>query len=408
MNDAVVEPELVTWADRFARRTRTAGGGEIAAIMALAGRTDVISFAGGVPDPATFDGLTLAELLREIAATGDTAPFQYGPTGGLPSTREYLAERLERLEGRRPSDGELLVTSGGIEALDAIGKAFLDRGDVVAVEAPTYLGAIMSFRSFEADVVGLALDDEGLDAAGLESELRRGLRPKLLYTIPEHQNPAGVTLSAERRDALVDLARRYGFLVVEDVAYRELWSGAPPLPSLWAAAPDVVLQIGTFSKIFMPGTRLGWAAGPAPVVDRLVWAKQTTDQCASTLAQRLLEEYGRRGLLDEAVARARDLYARRRSLTLDALARWLPEEAEWTRPRGGFFTWLTLPEGSDANALAATAADAGVAIVPGTPFFADAQGARNVRLSFSRITDDEIDEGVRRLAALVARAPASA
>ena len=401
MHDAVVEPELVTWVERFARRTGTAGGAEIAAIMALADRSDVISFAGGVPDPVTFDGVTLAELLREIALAGETAAFQYGPTEGLASTREYLAERLERLEGRRPAEDELLVTSGGIEALNAIGKAFLDRGDVVVVEAPTYLGAIMSFRSFEADVVGVRLDDEGLDPVALEHELRRGLRPKLLYTIPDHQNPAGVTLAGERRVALVELARRYGFLVVEDVAYRELGSDESQLQSLWFAAPDVVLQIGTFSKIFMPGTRLGWASGPAPVVEKLVWAKQTTDQCASTLAQRLLEEYGRRGLLDDAIARARGFYARRRVRTLQALERWLPEDVAWTRPQGGFFTWLTLREGGDSAAVAARAAEAGVAVVPGAPFFADGRGAQNVRLSFSRIADDEIVEGIRRLAPLL-------
>ena len=403
VDDLVVEPELRSWAEAFARRTRTGAGGDIAAIMAIAGRTDIISFAGGVPDPATFDGVTLADLLREIALAGDPTPFQYGPTEGLPSTIEFLAARLDAVEGVHPGVGEIMVTSGGIEALELLGKAFLDDGDVVAVEAPTYLGAIMSFRSFEADVVAVSLDDEGLDPDGLDAELRRGLRPKFLYTIPDHQNPAGVTLSADRRIALVELARRYGFLIVEDVAYRELVFDGEPAPSLWATAPDIVLQIGTCSKTFMPGTRLGWACGPREVVEKLVWSKQTTDQCASTLAQRLLEEYGRRGLLDETIRRSQAFYGRRSRKLLDALAKRMPQGAEWTRPHGGFFSWLTLPPGSDASELAERAAATGVAIVPGLPFFPDGRGRRNVRLSFSRVRDEEIEEGIARLASLVSQ-----
>jgi 2-aminoadipate transaminase len=407
VDEVVVEPELAAWRDRFAARTRTGAGGDIAAIMAIAGRTDIISFAGGVPDPATFQPIVLADVLRDLAVAGEVNAFQYGPTEGLASTLEFLADRLAAVEGLRPEAGELIVTSGGIEALELLGKALLDPGDAVAVEAPTYLGAIMSFRSFEADVVALPFDDDGLEPDALEAELRRGLRPKFLYTIPDHQNPTGVTLAADRRPAVVELARRYGFLIVEDVAYRELVFDGDPAPSLWAAAPDTVLQIGTFSKTFMPGTRLGWACGPAEVVSNLIWAKQTTDQCASTLGQRLLEEFGRRGLLDEAIRRSQVFYARRCRTTLDALARLAPTGLEWTHPRGGFFTWLTLPPGADAGELADRAAAAGVAIVPGTPFFPDSRGGRNLRLSFSRVRDEEIEEGIARLAALV-QSPAAA
>jgi 2-aminoadipate transaminase len=395
-----VEPELVRWSERFAARTRSDVGAEIAQILALAARTDVISFAGGIPDPVTFPGRDLAAILAELAETGDVTAFQYGPTEGLASTRGWLADRLERLEGRRPGEGELMVTSGGIEALELLGKAFLDPGDVVAVEAPTYLGAIMSVRSFEADVAGFAVDDDGLDPGSLETELAKGLRPKFLYTIPDHQNPAGVTLSAERRAAVAELARRYGFLVVEDVAYRELTFTPDRPPAMWATAPDVVLQIGTFSKTFMPGTRLGWAAGPADVVAKLAWAKQLTDQCPSGLGQRLLEEYGRRGLLDEQIARANELYGSRCAALLAALEAELGDRARWTRPRGGFFSWAVLP-GVDALDLAARGADAGVAVVPGSPFYADERGGDAVRLSFSRAGEDEIAEGVRRLAALL-------
>ncbi|MGH2450568.1 MAG: PLP-dependent aminotransferase family protein, partial [Candidatus Limnocylindria bacterium] len=289
-----VEQELRRWDALFAERTRAGGGEGLIAILALAAADNVISFAGGLPDPGTFPGPVVAEILGELIERGDASPFQYSPTEGLPGPRDFVAGRLERLEGRRPSEAELLLTSGAIEALELVGKAFLDRGDRVLVEAPTYLGAVMAFQSFEAEVLGVPMDGEGLRVDELERILAAGPAPKLLYTIPDHQNPAGVSLSPERRTALVDLARRHGLLVVEDVAYREISFGDEFPPSLWTLAPELVVQAGTFSKTFFPGVRLGWAAGPPGVVAKLVWAKQNTDQCAGALGQRLLEEYGRR------------------------------------------------------------------------------------------------------------------
>ena len=393
-----VEPQLIRWAESFAARARADVGGGLAEILALSGATDVISFSGGFPDPATFPGPVLADILRELTESGDVSALQYAPTPGLPGPREFLASRLEELEGLRPTDRELLVTSGGIECLELVGKSFLDPGDVALVEGPTYLGAIMALRSFEADVRAVPVDDEGLRVDELESAVG-ARRPKFLYTIPDHQNPSGVSLSAERRQALVDVARRRGFLVVEDVAYRELGFDGTRLPSLWSLGPDVVLQCGTFSKTFFPGVRLGWAAGPADVVDRLTLAKQLTDQCASPLAQRLLEEYGRRGHLDRGIAAGRELYARRCALLMESLERHLPSGAEWTRPRGGFFSWLTLPGGADAVEVTRRGMREGVAVVPGAPFYPDGRGTQNVRLSFSRVADEEIEDGVRRLAA---------
>jgi 2-aminoadipate transaminase len=396
-----VDQQLVRWAETFAARTRGEVGAGIAEILAMSGATDVISFSGGFPDPATFPGPVLAELLRELIDQGDASAFQYAPTPGLPGPRDFLASRLEALEGIRPAEGELLVTSGAVECLELVGKSFLDPGDVALVEGPTYLGAIMSFRSFEADVRAVPLDDEGLDVEALEVAAGQA-KPKLLYTIPDHQNPAGVSLSTERREALVELARRRGFLVVEDVAYRELSFHGERPPSLWSLGPDVVLQCGTFSKTFFPGVRLGWAAGPEEIVQQLGAAKQLTDQCASPLAQRLLEEYGRRGHLDRGIAAARDLYGRRAGLLMDALERHLAGRVAWTRPRGGFFSWLTLPDGVGSVPVARRAMQEGVSVVPGMPFFPDGRGTENVRLAFSRVSDDEIEEGVRRLAAAVA------
>ena len=392
-----------SWSDLFAARTRADIGGELAAILAHVANPELISFAGGFPDAQTFPGATAAALLDELVAAGDSSPFQYSPTRGLPGPLDAFAARIEALQGRRPDDAELMITSGGIELLELVGKTFLDRGDVVVVEGPTYLGAIMAFRTFEAEVVAVALDDDGLRVDELESLLAGGLRPKLLYTIDDHQNPAGVSLSAERREALVELARRYGFLLIEDVAYRELgFSGDAP-PSVWSAAPDVVVQAGTTSKTFFPGVRLGWAAGPAEVVAQLVSAKQNTDQCAGALGQRLFEEYSRRGWIDEQLARSRELYRRRADLLLDSLERRMPAGVSWTRPQGGFFSWLTLP-GVDGAELAREAVQNGVAIVPGAPFFPDGRGTDNVRLSFSKVDDERIDEGIARLAELVAGA----
>jgi 2-aminoadipate transaminase len=393
--------ETPPWDRLFAERTRGEVGEGIAAVLAFLGRPDLISFAGGFPDPLTFPRERASALLAEFAAAGESAAFQYAPTRGLAGPLDAIAGRLETLQGRRPADDELVITSGAIEALELVGKSFLDRGDLVVVEGPTYLGAIMAFRSFEAELVAVPLDEQGLEVDELQRRLAEGLRPKLVYTIPDHQNPAGVSLSRERRELLVELARRYGFLVVEDVAYRELGFGDEPEPSLWSLAPDVVLQAGTTSKTLFPGVRLGWAVGPADVSAQLVSAKQNTDQCAGALGQRLFEEYVRRGWIDEQLVQSRSLYRRKCDRMLAALERYMPAGTRWTSPKGGFFSWLTLPDGGDAGELAKRAVERGVAIVPGSLFFADDRGGNNVRLSFSLVDEAEIDDGIERLASLV-------
>ena len=396
-----VTSETRRWDELFAARTRGDVGEGIAAILGFLGVPDLISFAGGFPDPLTFPRERASELLAEFAAAGETSAFQYAPTRGLAGPRDALAGRLETLQGRRPAEDELLITSGGIEALELVGKAFLDRGDLVVVEGPTYVGAIMAFRSFEAEVVAVPMDEHGLQVDDLERRLAEGLRPKLLYTIPDHQNPAGVSLSADRRALLVELARRHGFLIIEDVAYRELGFEDDAPPSLWSLAPDVVVQAGTTSKTFFPGVRLGWAVGPAEVAAQLVAAKQNTDQCAGALGQRLFEEYVRRGWIDDQLARSRALYRRKCERMLAALERCMPSDARWTRAQGGFFSWLTLPEGVDAGDLAKQAVERGVGIVPGSLFFPDGRGGDNVRLSFSMVDEALIDTGIERLASLV-------
>jgi 2-aminoadipate transaminase len=388
------------WTASFARRARVLGGGEITAILALAGASDVITFSGGFPDPQTFPAGVLAEISGRLLAEDAAVALQYSATEGLASLRSYLAGRLELLEGLRPGPGELMVTSGGIDCMELLAKSLIDPGDVVIVEAPTYLGAIMAFRGYEADVRAVPMDAGGMRVDALDDLLRGGLRPKVVYTIPDHQNPTGLSLAADRRPALAALARRYGFLILEDVAYRELGFDDARPPSLWTLAPDMVVQAGTFSKIFFPGVRLGWAAGPPVIIDQLCTAKQNSDQCSGALGQRMLEEYGHGGHLDAQLIASRALYERRAGLITRALAEHMPAGTTWTTPRGGFFTWLTLPEGVDTVALTPAARAAKVAYVPGRPFYTDGAGARQLRLAYSRVADDLISEGVRRLADL--------
>jgi 2-aminoadipate transaminase len=391
------------WDERLARRTHALGGSEITAILSLAGATDVITFSGGFPEPATFPTGVLADIAARLIAEDPGVALQYSATEGLAGVREYVSGRLAAAGGRAPGAGELMITSGGIDCMELLAKSYVDPGDAVVVEAPTYLGGIMAFRGYEADVHGVPLDDSGMRVDVLADLLAGGLRPKIVYTIPDYQNPTGLSMSAERRRELAGLARRYDFLILEDVAYRELGFGAAPPPSLWSLAPDVVLQAGTFSKIFSPGFRMGWAAGPAEIISRLVVAKQNSDQCAGALGQRMLEEYGRGGHLDRQVAASRVLYERRASLMTRALAAHMPDGATWTTPDGGFYVWLTCPDGVDTVALSAAARDKKVAYVPGRPFYPEnaRAGASQIRLAYSRVADDLIDEGVRRIADVV-------
>ena len=371
-------------------------------MLAFLGLPDLISFAGGFPDPLTFPRERASALLAEFAAAGEASAFQYAPTRGLAGTLDALAGRLESLQGRRPAEDELLITSGGMEALELVGKSFLDRGDLVVVEAPTYLGAIMAFRSFEAEVVAVPLDERRTRRRRARAAAGGGAAPEAPLHDPRPPEPG-------RRQPLgraADGARRACAPVrVPDRRGRRL-----PRARLRGRRAAEPLEPRAGRRSCRPGRRRRRSspacasAGP-PARPRssaqLVAAKQNTDQCAGALGQRLFEEYVRRGWIDEQLAQSRALYRRKCERMLAALERHMPAGVRWTRPEGGFFSWLTLPEGGDAPDLARRAVERGVGIVPGSLFFPDGRGGDNVRLSFSMVDEALIDDGHR--AARVAR-----
>ena len=383
----------------FARRAQNQND-ELTTI--LAGSPEgVLSLAGGFPNPATFPSGLLDELTLRVLRDEPGVALQYAPVEGIPSVREYLIERQELLHGLRPEREELIVTSGGMECIALACQSLIDPGDTVAVEAPTYLGALMAFERYEAVVEGIPMDEDGLVVEALEERLEGGLRPKLLYVIPEFQNPTGRTLPLARREALVQVCRRFGVLILEDVAYREIaFDGTAP-PSLWSLGPDVVVQAGTFSKIFCPGVRMGWAAGPPEVIAQLAAAKQTTDQCSGALGQKLVEAYGRAGHFERQIPASRELYASHWRALERGLRAHMPEGVTWSRPLGGFFSWIALPEGIDTIALRPLAVEAGVAYVPGVPF----GGAPNeLRVAFSYLGEPELESAASRLSSVVSSA----
>jgi 2-aminoadipate transaminase len=384
----------------FSRRALDRGDAELTAI--LAGHPpEVLPMTGGFPNPETFPAEVLGEIVAQLMREDPGVALQYTPCEGIPSVREYLIERQEALQGRRPAWEELIVTSGGMESISLISNSLLDPGDPMVVEAPSYLGALMAFAGFEADMHGIPMDEDGMRVEVLEERLAAGLRPKFAYVIPEYQNPSGRTLSLARRHALVDVCRRYGVLIFEDVAYREISFDGTSLPSLWSLAPDIVVQAGTFSKVFCPGVRLGWATGPAEVIVQMAAAKQTTDQCAGGLGQRMVEAYGRAGHFEARLPAARALYASHWRAVERAFREHLPAGCRWSEPTGGFFTWLTLPPGLDTIAMRADAAAAGVAYVAGPPFYVDGSGANELRLSFSHLAEPDLALAVERLAGVI-------
>ena len=394
---------LDRWVDTYAARTRGMTASEIRALFAVASRPEVVSLAGGMPYLNALPLDIVGNALAKLVAERGTVAMQYSSGQGDPGLRERILEVMAPQQVNAHPD-DIVVTTGSQQALDLVTRIFVDPGDVVVAEAPSYVGALGVFRAYQADVVHVPLDHDGLIPEALDATLaglaQQGRRVKLLYTVPNHHNPAGVTLSAERRPRIVEIARRYGVLVLEDDPYGLLGFDGDPLPSLHSHDPGGVIYLGSFSKTFAPGFRVGWAVAPHAIREKLVLASEAAILCPSAFSQLAIATY-----LDEhdwkhQVGVFRDLYRERSLATLDALADLIPS-ATWTTPKGGFYVWVTLPEGLDATAMLPRAVTERVAYVPGTAFYADGQGRRNLRLSYCYPTSERIREGVRRLAGVV-------
>lgn len=398
--------DLERYAGLFAARTKVMRSSAMRDLMEITARPDVISLAGGLPDTSTFPPESFAAQMTRIAQESAARALQYGPTEGFDDTKRCIREVMAA-EGMEPDPDDIIVTTGGQQALDLIAKALLDPGDPVIAEAPTYAGAVPVFCSYQADTIQIPVDEHGMRVDLLEAELERlereGRRPKFIYSVPSFQNPAGVTLAAERRRRLVELARERELLVVEDNPYGLLrYEGEPTDPLYKLDGGDYVLYVGTFSKILSPGIRLGWICAPPPVMAKLVLGKQAADLCTSTLSQFFVHEYFAEGRWRAYVESLRAVYRERRDAMLSALERHFPPAASWSRPEGGLFLWATLPEYIDTTDLLARALRENVAFVPGAAAFVDGRGTNSMRLNFSGCDAETIEEGVRRIGDVIA------
>jgi 2-aminoadipate transaminase len=374
-------------------------------LMAITERPEVISLAGGLPDTSTFPAERLAAILSRVAAADSAKALQYAPTEGMSAVAGCIAQVMAE-ENTIVDPADVLVTTGGQQVIDLVCKTLIDPGDVIIAEAPTYPGAVPAFMAYQADVVQIPMDSDGMRVDELEEVLARldaeGRKPKFVYTIPNFQNPAGVTLSLPRRKRLVEVARERELLVLEDNPYGLLRYEGDPLPTLHSLDGGVfVIYLGTFSKILSPGLRLGWAVAPAPVLQKMNLGKQESDLCSSSLSQMFVAQYFAEGHWQDYVLSLRDVYRRRRDTMLDALAEHFPAEATWTHPQGGLFVWATLPDYIDTTDLLALALQSNVAFVPGRAAYLDGRGGSSMRLNFSGVDEHAIREGIRRIGEVV-------
>jgi 2-aminoadipate transaminase len=394
-----VDPYL----EHYAARARGMVASEIRALFAVAARPEVVSLAGGMPYISALPLDAVGEMAGQLVADRGAVALQYVSGQCDPGLREGICEVMS-LEGVRAHPDEVVVTVGSQQGLDLITRIFVDPGDVVLAEGPSYVGALGTFASYEADVVHVPMDDHGLIPEALASALARlaaaGRRAKFLYTCPSFHNPAGVTLDGPRRAAILDICQRAGLPVIEDNPYGLLGFDGEPPRALRADDPRVI-YLGTFSKTIAPGLRVGWAVAPAGVRDKLVLAAESAVLCHSSFAQLLVREYLATQPWREQVKVFRELYRERRDAMLGVLEASMPAGCRWTEPGGGFYVWLGLPAGIDAKAMLPRAIAARVAYVPGTGFYADGTGADHLRLSYCFPEPDRIREGVRRLSSVI-------
>jgi DNA-binding transcriptional MocR family regulator len=396
---------LDAFTDRYAQRTHGMTASEIRALFAVASRPEVVSLAGGMPNLSALPLDAVGKLMGELVQTRGAQALQYGSGQGDPLLRELICEVMA-LEGIDGSSEDVVVTVGSQQALDLVTRVFIDPGDVVIAEAPSYVGALGTFAAYQAEVVHVAMDDQGLVPEALREAIASvhaaGKRAKFLYTVPNFHNPAGTSLAEHRRDEVLAICQAAGLLVLEDNPYGLLGFDAPPVPAIRArGGQDDVLYLGSFSKTFAPGLRVGWVLAPHAVREKLVLAAEAAVLCPPTFNQLAVAEYLSTQDWQGQVAAFRSMYRERRDAMLDALSQQMPDGTTWTSPTGGFYVWVTLPGELDAKVLLPRAVTARVAFVPGTAFFADGSGQSHLRLSYCYPEPDRIREGVRRLSTVL-------
>jgi len=391
------------WTERFSSGAKNMTSSAIRDLLKVTEQPEVISFAGGLPSPDCFPTEEITAAAERVLVEKPLAALQYGPTEGYAPLREFITTLMRGRGLSIPSD-QILTLNGSQQGLDTIAKLLIDPGSPVLVEQPTYMGALQAFRPYQPRFISLPLDDDGLDVSALENLLKSGERPRFLYLVSCFQNPTGITPSIERKRALVKLAAQYRLPIVEDDPYGELYyEGARP-PILAAIDAEMhgelrhVVYLSTFSKLLAPGLRVGWVASPKELLGKFVHAKQGLDLHTGSLSQAVAYEVCRDGLLDRHIPTIRATYHARRDAMLQALDTLMPKDVTWTRPNGGLFLWLTLPEQIDADALLERSLEQKVAFVPGESFHANGGGTNTMRLNFSHSTAERIAEGVGRLA----------
>jgi len=386
----------------FSRRVAGAKRSAIRELLKLTEQPDIISFGGGLPAPETFPKEEMAEIAAELIREHHDNVLQYGLTEGSKTLRRAVQDWLAP-QGIHATLEELLVTTASQQGLDLLCKSFIDPGDVIFCGLPTYLGAVQAFTLFQTDMVGVPLDDDGMDLDVLEAQIEAcrtaGKTMKAIYVIPDFQNPSGITMSLEKRKRLLEIARREDLLVLEDNPYGHLRFAGEPIPSICSMDDDGrVILLLTFSKTLCAGLRLAVMLARGDLMDALVRAKQATDLCTSKLTQHLAAQYILRFGLDSHLEEIRPIYRAKRNAMVAALEKHMPEGVTWTEPEGGLFVWVRLPEGIDATEMLEDAIAHKVAYVPGTSSFVDQGGRNTLRLAFSLATPDVIEEGIQRLA----------
>jgi 2-aminoadipate transaminase len=398
------EVKLIDWQANYAGRTRRMASSAIRELLKLTAQKDIISFAGGLPAPEMFPVREFQEACDYVLRNEGPKALQYGATEGYGPLKEYLVERMRKYDV--PAEEEnILLTNGSQQALDLIGKVFVDDQCLVCTERPTYLGALQAWNSYEADYCTVPLDENGMVVDELEATIQR-CRPKFVYVLPNFHNPAGVSLTEERRKQLVEVALKHDLFIVEDDPYGELRFEGEDCTPIVTLAKERTIYLCTFSKTLSPGIRLGWIVAPGAVINKLVQAKQGADLHTSTFLQMVANDICQRGILRQHVKRIRATYLERRDTMLDAMAEFFPEEVQWTRPQGGLFLWVTTPPQVDTIDLFKVAVAEKVAYVPGDSFYpqGDGEGRHNMRLNFSYCKPEVIVEGIRRLGTALKKA----